>query len=67
MKPSLNTSQKDKLADFFITVAAGWFIATIITPFFTLTSFPAYNIIVGIINLFLYLWLAVVIIKINYE
>ena len=42
----LASGQKDKLADFFVTVAAGWFGAAVVTPFF----FPPQTLVLSFIG-----------------
>ena len=49
--PELTSSQKDKLADFAINFAVAWFVAAIISPFFTLpnlTLFNGFRILIGV-------------------
>lgn len=50
--PDLTFSQKDKLADFFVNFAVAWFVASIISPFFTpleLTGFSNFRILTGVV------------------
>ena len=42
----LASGQKDKLSDFFVTVAAGWFGAAVVTPFF----FPPQTLVLSFIG-----------------
>jgi hypothetical protein len=63
MKISLENKQKDKLADFFITVSTAWFVAAIIAPFVEVSQLPIVIIFVSLMNSGLYLWLGLFVVR----